>query len=196
MFRDVFEVDGAPVRDRTDRLARLFEDGAADALEQAARIARESARYNIGAAERTINSPVIALLFLQAGQQPRFAFSPGQRSGAFSDRVDVIAFQEVARPTVIRTVQNGDRPSAGRIWIERETGAVLQTELVLSSTGVAVTFTTMFRQDQGLEVSIPYRLEEEYDLQGSRLVGVATYDDFRRFTVRTDSAISPASAPR
>jgi VWFA-related protein len=192
-FRDVFEVDGVAVRDRADRLTRLFEDGAADSLDQASRIARESARYNIGAADRTINSPVVALLFLQADQQPRFAFSRGERAGAFSDRVDVIAFQETERPTIIRTVQDADRPSSGRIWIERDTGAVLQTELMLTGAGISVTFTTMFRQDQRAGVAVPYRLEEAYVLASGRLAGVATYDEFRRFTVRTDTSVSPGS---
>lgn len=193
-FRDVFEVDGAPVRDRTDRLARLFEDGAADARDQAARIARESARYNIGAAERTINSPVLALLFLQADQQPRFTFSRGTPTSAFSDRVDVIAFEEAARPTVIRTVQDGDRPASGRFWIDRESGAVLQSELVLTGSDVSIRFTTMFRQDQTLGVAVPYRLEEEYVLASGRLVGVATYENFRRFTVRTSDTLAPGGA--
>src|SRR5262245_22125623 len=47
-FRDVFEVDGRVVRERDDRLARLFHTPSADAYEQAARIAQESARHNIG----------------------------------------------------------------------------------------------------------------------------------------------------
>ncbi len=196
MFRDVFEVDGTSVGDRTDRLARLFEEGTTDAREQASRIARESARYNIGAAERTINSPMVALLFLQADQQPRFVFSRGTRTGSFSDRVDVVAFHEVARPTVIRTVQDTDRPASGRVWIEQDTGTILQTELVLAGHGISVRFTTMFRHEESLGLAIPYRLEEEYLLPSGRLTGVATYDRFRRFTVRTDTAVSPAGTPR
>ena len=37
MFRDVFEADGGPVRDRQERLSRLFEQPARVALEQAVR---------------------------------------------------------------------------------------------------------------------------------------------------------------
>ena len=47
-FRDVFEVDGNAVRDRDDRLARLFLDKAPSASEQLQRIRAESARYQPG----------------------------------------------------------------------------------------------------------------------------------------------------
>src|SRR3954471_8415730 len=51
-FRDVFEVDGDPVRDRTNRLAALFTNPRDDAKKKAAAIMNESARYNIGRVQR------------------------------------------------------------------------------------------------------------------------------------------------
>ena len=42
-YRDTFEVDGAPVRDRDERLQRLLSSGA---VGQAARIAEQNARFN------------------------------------------------------------------------------------------------------------------------------------------------------
>ena len=47
-FRDVFEVDGEPVRDRQERLARLFLSGDLSTAKQVEEIASQSARYNIG----------------------------------------------------------------------------------------------------------------------------------------------------
>ena len=44
-YRDTFEVDGKPVRDRDERLERLLSDGA---VGQAARIAEQNARFNLG----------------------------------------------------------------------------------------------------------------------------------------------------
>src|SRR5262245_37143557 len=46
-FRDVFEVDGKPVRDREERLVRLFLTPSTDQQIQAAQIVQESARFNI-----------------------------------------------------------------------------------------------------------------------------------------------------
>src|SRR5258708_3681628 len=63
-FRDVFEVDGKALRDRNDRLAKLFLQPSKSTAAQAEKIVRESVRYNIGDIERTINLPLLALTVL------------------------------------------------------------------------------------------------------------------------------------
>ena len=74
-FRDVFEVDGRPVRDREDRLASLFLAPTTSLFDRVARIRRESARYNIGNIDRTMNIPVLPLGVLVRDEQSRFSFS-------------------------------------------------------------------------------------------------------------------------
>ena len=71
-FRDVFEVDAQPVRDREQRLTRLFLKPSLDSLQQANRIQDESARYNLGNMKRTVNNPVLGVVVLQADMQHRF----------------------------------------------------------------------------------------------------------------------------
>jgi hypothetical protein len=78
-FRDVFEVDGKPVRDRQDRLTALFLDPTRSAEAQIQRINQESAG-NIGNIQRTINTPTPPLLFLSAENQSRFRFTPARRT--------------------------------------------------------------------------------------------------------------------
>ena len=51
-FRDVFEVDGRPVRNRNDRLQKLFLQPSKSSIDEARRIMTESARY-----ERRRNRP-------------------------------------------------------------------------------------------------------------------------------------------
>ena len=76
--------DGTPVRDRQERLSRLFEQPAPRAPSTRRHASsRESARYNIGAVERTLNTPVLTLLFLQADQQPRFQFAREHANARF-----------------------------------------------------------------------------------------------------------------
>src|ERR1051325_1998005 len=72
-FRDVFEVDHIPIRDREERLAKLFLNAKPDASAegQARSIAEENGRYNLGAVQRTINNPVFALIFLQTDIRTR-----------------------------------------------------------------------------------------------------------------------------
>jgi hypothetical protein len=73
-FRDVFEVDGKALRDRNDRLEKLFLQPSKSTAAQAEKIVRESARYNIGDIERTINLPLLALTVLDREIQPNFQF--------------------------------------------------------------------------------------------------------------------------
>jgi hypothetical protein len=61
VVQDVFEVDGVG-GDQDERLTRLSRNTAAG-VDQAVRIAREGARFNIGAVDRTVNTPVLPLLF-------------------------------------------------------------------------------------------------------------------------------------
>jgi hypothetical protein len=72
-FRDVFEMNGSPVRDHAARLQGLFEHPDPDLLRQAQRIANESASYNIGV-HRNINVPTMALTYLIASNQARSTF--------------------------------------------------------------------------------------------------------------------------
>src|SRR5262245_20653647 len=81
-FRDVFEVDGKPVRDRDERLTKPFLQPSADARRQELDIAAASARYNIGGVSRTVNMPVLALAVLEAKNRPWFAFKVGKRARA------------------------------------------------------------------------------------------------------------------
>lgn len=60
-FRDVFEVDGKPVRDREERLTSLFVVSPATAWDQAAAIVDQSTRFNLGTVRRTINAPTCRL---------------------------------------------------------------------------------------------------------------------------------------
>jgi hypothetical protein len=78
-FRDVAEVDGKPVRDKEERLTRLFLEPAASALRRAADLQNAGARYNlldIG----TLNNPLLALAFLQDLYRDRFRFNRSGRS--------------------------------------------------------------------------------------------------------------------
>jgi hypothetical protein len=79
-FRDVFAVDGQPVRDRQERLTEIFLSPNSSTYSQTVAILFESARYNIGSLERTMNVPLLPLRFLEAANQQRFKFSRSRRA--------------------------------------------------------------------------------------------------------------------
>jgi len=216
-YRDVFEVDGAPVRDRDDRLVALFQRPSASAFEQALRIARESARFNIGLAGRTINTPMLTLLFLQRPLQPRFRFKLGKLDRGAGPDARIVEFRETARPTIIRGLLTGDStdlPASGRFWIEEASGRVIKAEAEFAAFGMQAELVTTFRRDDGLDLDVPATMREVYRLQHSVedvgsvpreqgapravqvteqtvITGTATYSNFRRFDVTSDVAIQP-----
>jgi hypothetical protein len=188
-YRDVYLVDGKPVRDRDDRLTRLFTEPAATRLEQAARIAQESARHNIGLATRTANTPVLSLLFLQEHIQHRFEFTIADRNAGADRRDVVLEYREDFRPTIIRgtrSTEDIDLPASGRFWIAAGTGRVSRATLAVSSERMRTALTTTYRDDARFGIAVPIEMRETIELDRALVTGTATYDNFRRFEVRTD----------
>lgn len=215
-FRDVFEVDGKAVRDRQDRLSKLFLSDLASAGDQIKRIAEESARYNIGSVYRNINTPTLPLVFLEPDQQARSKFRrvelrPPALSDASADlalpaltvpsAVWVVEFQEVRKGTLIRRLGgNGDIPAQGRFWIEPDTGQVLFSELNVGDPLTRATITVRYAPSESLGgMLIPAEMRERYLNTRDRVTttGAATYGRVRRFGVATSEDIpgAPESGP-
>ena len=201
-FRDVFDVDGAPVRDRKERLDRLFLERSPSTEAQILRILNESARYNIGDIRRNVNTPVFPLLFLESANHFRFKFkrtadrtprtepATGAPAGAFrvSTEVWVIAYQEKEAGTMIKTDGQKDLPAKGRFWIEPATGRVLMSELVAQNRRLRATIDVSYQSEPLLGLLVPIEMREWYDnlRTGSHIEAVATYGRFRQFQVNTD----------
>jgi hypothetical protein len=187
-YRDVIEVDGKPVRDRQDRLKKLFLDHPKTAPDLAAAIARESGRYNLGVG-RIGNSPLLPVIFLT----PRIA--EGVR---FTGTASALEFQETRMPTVLRRRGGqGDHnmPSHGVFEIEPATGRVLAAEFTADNpeSRVSAMFKVRYAIDPTLEISVPVEVTERYwqpAKPDEDIVEVrATYSGFRRFQVTTNEQI-------
>lgn len=204
-FRDVFEVDGMRVRDRQERLARLFLDTSQKSASQLERIVSDSSRYNIGSVVRTINTPIVPLMFLEREYQPRFTFTQstarpistlGIEKTRFGSDVWVVDYQEQARNTIIRRANSaGDMPAHGRFWLDPATGRVLMTELLIDDPVVRTMIDVVYKEDAGVKLWVPGEMRERYNAghDHSTVEGRATYEKFRRFGVSTDETID---APR
>jgi hypothetical protein len=189
-FRDVFERDGKQLRDREERLAKIFLAGSRTAIDQARAIMNEGARYNIGNVDRNINLPTLPLPFLLPSNSQRFAFKAGKRED--SDEGVIIEFRETARPTFITTTGGRDLPVTGRYWVDEQTGTVLKTELHALDVSVEAHITVMYQKDSGTGLMVPARMEERYrrGRDPVEVRGVATYSRFRRFQVSTSEEIA------
>ncbi len=188
-FRDVLEVDGKPVKDREKRLTTLFLETPARAMAQAARIAEEGARFNLGNISRTINMPTLALMVLADMHRGRFQFTTGDVHRIAGLRARALDYSEVSGPTLIRGAGSNDLQASGTLWIEPDTGTVLRSVLRTDDGELDSAITVTYRLDKALELWLPEKMEEIYRSNSERVEGEATYSNFRRFKVETSEAI-------
>lgn len=193
-FRDVFEVDGRPVRDHDQRLTKLFANPAADARVQARTITNEGARFNLNipgiSADRTLNVPMAALLFFRAPFQSRSTFTVDHVERVGGRPVVVLNFVEQAMPRIIRSPTN--LAMTGKGWIEPDSGRVLRTALDYTLTSgifsTTVSIIVSYAENARLKMWMPQTMTEKYEakkgpqISGS-LIAQAKYSKFRRFSV-------------
>jgi hypothetical protein len=190
VFRDTFDVDGRPVRDRQERLTKLFLESkdTPTALERASQIATASARFNIRPIG-TVDHPLLGLGFLQRSLRQRFRFNLRGRDASAGRDAWIVEFRETARPTIIRGSGDKDIFASGRYWIDGTAGTILQTQLSFTSLGTESSVTTVFERDAGLHVDVPVEMRFRRAAATNEVRGVATYGRFRQFEVRTEEAI-------
>jgi hypothetical protein len=195
-FRDVFDVDGRPVRDRQDRFQRLFGQSITPAaIAQARAIADESARFNVGHVGRNLNYPTMALVFLRQNHQDRSTF---WREG--SARVDgsttwMVDFQETRRPTLIASSER-DLLTYGRFWVEPDNGRIRRSRITVDVVSATCTYEVEYGAWPGLDVLMPIEMEEVIAIRGKDprtsgdprpvqiIRGQARYSNVRQFKGR------------
>jgi hypothetical protein len=187
-FRDVFEVDGKPVRDRAERLAKLFLQPSASGQRQVEDITAESARYNIGRVNRNVNLPVLALTVLEPQNRAWFSFKGSRESGGVFE----LEYQEERGGTLIRTTGNQAMPSRGRFTIGLATGRVLSSELIAENRPLRAQIDVTYALEPSMGLFVPREMRETYALKdGSTIEGKASYAKFRRYQVKVDEKIVP-----
>lgn len=189
-FRDVFEVDARQVRDRENRLAKLFLESrdTVTAIERANEIATASAQFNIRPMG-TVDNPMLALGFLQRVYRPRFRFTVRGPDAAAGAGVWIIEYRETERPSLMRSSDNKDIFARGRYWVAADTGRIARTEVVFSALGTESTVTTSFEADDRLGTSVPVEMHFKRGAVKNEVRGVATYGRFRRFEVGTEEKL-------
>jgi hypothetical protein len=197
-FRDVFELDGRPVRDHDDRLRQLFLASPSSALESAERIASESSRYNVGPVIRTIDVPMFGLTLLRPDLRARFTFKKRREEpldGVLTWRVDYV---EPMRPTIVRTLRGESVPLEGSFWVEPASGRIMRTLVKVqgtpdpgvrmppSSGSTLMWVQVTFAPNDTLGMWVPARMNElAMAADRSMVVVAAMYSNVRRFEVNT-----------
>ncbi|MDO8795799.1 MAG: hypothetical protein Q7J25_14400 [Vicinamibacterales bacterium] len=193
-LRDVFEVDGKPVREREERLLKLLTSPTDSSLVLAQAIVQESARFNIGEVERTINMPLLALGFLDERQQPRFEFKVEREDGAVRAGAWMVTYREKEKPTVVTTPDGRSLFASGTVWL-MPSGEVVRTEIAFLDAGLNARITTTFSLDERFGVEVPRQMDELYTMRRSEVRGHATYGRFRKFGVSSSEVIPLPEVP-
>jgi hypothetical protein len=200
-YRDVFEVAGRPVRNREDRVRRLFLSQSADDRAQLKRIADEGARYNLGGLLRNFNVPTFPLLMAHPRHQPRATFSRRGDESIEGVAYWVVAFKESRAPMLVRTPKGVEVPMVGQLWIHPATGRIARARVDIDDRTVNLrsVIQTDFRDDPELG-AVPHVMWEWYRTTAPRVSGgvaaldeyvecLASYANFRRFQVTTQEGI-------
>jgi VWFA-related protein len=194
-FRDVFEVDGKPVRDREDRLKRLFLDNPAEeAMRQVQKVRDESTRLNIGPVLRNFNVPLFPLTFLLPENRERFRFSLADKTSTKGVEAWKIEYEERVRPTLIKNPRTGeDVPAKGYFVMDPMTGTILETNLEAREATIIARFDVHYRGDPVLGLWVPADMSEMYVTRPAQTLvmgGKAKYTNFRRFQVKTEEKVT------
>ena len=178
-YRDTFEKDGAPVRDREERLHRLLATGA---VGQAARIADQNARFNLGEwlVTRNINVPTFALEIMNPRYRDRFKVRQRGVEVVDGRSAWLLEFREQNRLTFVRTPEGNAQPSRIVALVDVQTGEVLRT--VLTFEKIKASITVSYGHAPGVPAPVPIRMAESYVARTGEIVGgEATYANFRQF---------------
>jgi hypothetical protein len=187
-FRDVAEVDGKPVRDKEERLTRLFLEPASSALRRARDLQEAGSRHNlldIG----TLNNPLMVVAFLQDSYRDRFRFNLAGLDKKLGPTVRQVQFQEWKVPSLIKGNGNQDILTRGLVWIEEDTGRVVKTELRVGGRSAPISIITLYKFDDELGINVPIEMRDWYPDGSGEIRGVATYGRFRRFQVSTTEEV-------
>jgi len=179
-FRDPFEVDGSALHSRTGRLAKLFAETPATALQQAAQIMTESARYNLGFGERNMDVPTLALVLLEPANRARFFFRKEAEVQLEGTPAWQVVYTERGSPSIFAGDRNTDLPLEGTLWIEPGQGRILRSTMRLNMEETDAEITVTYRPSAELGgLWVPTEMRETYTSDTQKVESVARYSNVR-----------------
>ncbi|MDQ3069382.1 MAG: hypothetical protein M3R55_06600 [Acidobacteriota bacterium] len=183
-YRDVFEVDGKEVRERSARLMQILETTAPDSLARAERMALEGARFNLGP-ERTVNTPTMPMELLASRHKARIRLRATGRTDHGPSRA-VLTFEERGRPTIVRTPEGVNVVASGEIVVRVADNAIMRARLVFrfdrrTARNAELTMQVSYADVPDIPVPMPLSLSEQFPIGTGSGSGDARYSHYRRF---------------
>ena len=197
-FRDLYAVDGNPIRQRDDRLLKLFDSAmVAAAHGEAAGLTDEAVRYYMSPNLQMLHLPTFALDYLRPLNQGASDFSVENVRNQDGVQVATLRFKARGGSDVVPTPKGAE--TDGRAWVEVGTGTIRQTELIVHGKNFSFSATTKYSLDPALGMWLPTELVQRVDVSSGAgglsnmgaggqssarqsLEGRARYSKFRRRT--------------
>jgi hypothetical protein len=193
-FRDVITVDGQPVRNRDERLRKLFLSGSRTGVEQARQVAREGSRYDLTGLH-VFDTLMLPLRIIQPKMSPRFRFELASDGLTFTEQQSPAWF----RSRGMFSGRQKDMFLTGSFVLDPNAGAVRSASLRAASDDVALAVSIRYDNDPTTNLLVPIDVAESIRPQnrmGDRTEVTGTYSNFRRFQVTTLEQLAEPTANR
>jgi hypothetical protein len=179
-FRDVMFVNGEAQPNRDENLVRLFQSSF-DLASARARLIMAQGSAHVP----TALNPLFAIAFLQDHYRSRFRVELKGAGIGWPRSVRTLTFVETEKPTILRAglLRELNVPTRGTVWVDVETGRVLQTELQIRDPKAITKLTTRFGEDARLGMMVPTEMRTENP------DGRAVYSNYRRFNINVNEAL-------
>lgn len=164
-YRDVYSVDTQSRRQRDDRLMTAFTSKSAMAAMRDGQEFTEAAVHEyVSQNLHLLDDPTLAFQFIRKENQDHSTFKLDSVKTMNGAQVAIVRYTEKTTPRLIQAPENA--PGTGRFWIDVATGAVRQTELVLSTGNYNIRVTVTFTEDPTLKLWLPSESFEQLDFSG------------------------------
>ena len=194
-LRKVNRVDGLKVKEAVPAFEDAFDNSPESNAKRLQDMKAESTAFNIGDVRREINLPTFALKVLRKNEVSRFSFERAGSSKIEGIQTWAVRFREKTGRSLVVGGNGESLYSNGTIWIEPETGRVLQTEFEVENPAprVRVKGSSIVTYAAGKKVSmlVPSVMVEHYQGQYITVDCRADYSNFRPFEVNVQFEISP-----
>jgi hypothetical protein len=186
-LRKVNRVDGLKVKEVVPAFEDAFDDSPAANAKRLRDMKAESTEYNLGYVQREMNLPTFALRVLRQSEVARFSFERAGTAKVDGIQTWKIRFREKAGPSLVTGGKGEFLYSNGTLWIEPETGRVLQTEFELENpfakSRVRANISVTYGMGKKVQILVPVFMAEHYDSASNVIDCRADYSNFRPFEV-------------
>lgn len=194
-LRKTNRVDGIKVKEVVPNFEEAFDNSPEANSRLLRNMKSDSTEHNLGDVQRDINLPTFALKVLRQGEASQFTFERAGTARISGVAVWRIRFRETAGPGLVVSRNGQPLYSNGTLWIEPETGRVLQTEFEVENTfgtiGVKGRISVTYSPAKNLPVFVPTVMVEHYESKYHTVDCRADYTNFRTFEVDVKFEIRP-----